>query len=199
MSLFIVEKDTPGYSVRKMHKFCLRSSETGELTYDNTRVPQENLVGEEGSGFPYLMEALAPGRITHGARSLGLATAAYEASLQYAQDRKQFGQPIGKFQAVSFKLARMAMDLEATRWLVYHAAWLHDQGKKCLKEAAMAKLFASEMTQRVTGDAMQIHGGYGFTTESPIQRYFRDARLGTTVEGTSEIQQRIISKEIGVG
>ena len=199
VSLFIVEKETAGFSVSKMHKFCMRASSTGELTYDSVAVSQEDLVGEEGRGFPYLMEALTAGRITHGARSLGLAAAAYDASLQYAQNRRQFGRPIGNFQAIAFKLARMALDLEAARWLVYRAAWLHDQGVRCVKEAAMAKLFASEMAQRVTGEAMQIHGGYGFTTDSPIQRYYRDARLGTTVEGTSEIQQVVISREIGVG
>lgn len=133
------------------------------------------------------------------ARSLGLTMAAYEASLEYAKDRKQFGQPIGRFQSIAFKLARMALDIEAARWLVYHAAWLYDAGKRCGKEAVMAKLFNSEMAQRVTGEAMQIHGGYGFTTDSPIQRYFRDARLGITVEGISEIQQLVISGEIGVG
>ncbi|HLE80362.1 MAG TPA: acyl-CoA dehydrogenase family protein [Dehalococcoidia bacterium] len=199
VSLFIVDKSTPGFSVKKMHKFCLRPSETAELTYDDVRVPKENLVGEEGHGFHYLMEALAAGRISHAARSLGLAMAAYEASLEYAKNRKQFGQPIGKFQSIAFKLARMALDIEAARWLVYHAAWLYDAGKRCRKEAAMAKLFNSEAAQRVTGEAMQIHGGYGFTTDSPIQRYFRDARLGTTVEGTSEIQQLVISREIGAG
>src|SRR3990170_1609469 len=199
VSLFIVDKDAPGFSVKKMHKFCLRPSETAELTYDDVRVPKENLVGEEGHGFHYLMEALAAGRISHAARSLGLTMAAYEASLEYAKNRKQFGQPIGKFQSIAFKLARMALDIEAARWLVYHAAWLYDAGKRCGKEAAMAKLFTSEAAQRITGEAMQIHGGYGFTTDSPIQRYFRDARLGTTVEGTSEIQQLVISKEIGVG
>lgn len=199
VSLFIVDKGAPGFSVKKMHKFCLRPSETGELTYDDVRVPEGNLVGEEGHGFRYLMEALAAGRISHAARSLGLTMAAYEASLEYAKDRKQFGQPIGKFQSIAFKLARMALDIEAARWLVYHAAWLYDAGKRCRKEAAMAKLFTSEAAQRITGEAMQIHGGYGFTTDSPIQRYFRDARLGTTVEGTSEIQQLVISREIGVG
>ena len=198
VSLFIVDKGAPGFSVKKMHKFCLRSSETGDLTYDDVRVPEGNLVGEEGHGFRYLMQALAGGRISHAARSLGLTMAAYEASLDYAKNRKQFGQPIGKFQSIAFKLARMALDIEAARWLVYHAAWLYDAGKRCGKEAAMAKLFNSEAAQRVTGEAMQIHGGYAFTTDSPIQRYFRDARLGTTVEGTSEIQQLVISREIGV-
>lgn len=199
VSLFIVEKGTPGFEVQKMHKFCLKSSETGEIILSDVRVPEKNLIGEEGKGFPYIMETLAGGRITNGARSLGLAIAAYEASLQYSKDRKQFGQPIGKFQDIAFTLATMAVNIDAARWLVYHAAWLFDQGKKCLKEAATAKLFAGEMAQRVTSDAMQIHGGYGFSTDSPIQRYFRDARLFTTVEGTSQIQKVVISREIGAG
>ena len=163
------------------------------------RVPQENLVGEEGRGFRYILETLAGGRISYGARSLGLALAAHEASLLYANERVQFGQTIGKFQEIAFMLAGMALDIEASRWLTYYAAWLYDQGEKCVKEAAMAKLFASEMAQRVTEKALQIHGAYGFTNDSPIQRYFRDARLGTITEGTSQIQKLIISREIGVG
>src|SRR3990172_2261465 len=126
-------KGAPGFSVKKMHKFCLRSSETGDLTYDDVRVPEGNLVGEEGHGFRYLMQALAGGRISHAARSLGLTMAAYEASLDYAKNRKQFGQPIGKLQSIAFKLAKMALDIEAARWLVYHAAWLYDAGKSCRK------------------------------------------------------------------
>jgi alkylation response protein AidB-like acyl-CoA dehydrogenase len=152
-----------------------------------------------GYGFKYLMESLTGGRIIHAARSLGLASAAYDASLEYAQVRQQFGRPIGKFQAVAFKLARMATELHVGRLLVYDTARLHDQGKRCIKEAAMAKLFTSESAQSITREAMHIHGGFAFFDESPIQRYFRDASLGTTVEGTSEVQQMIISKEIGVG
>ena len=181
------------------HPFCLRSSETGELHYDNVRVPKENLVGEVGYGFKYLMESLTGGRIIHAARSMGLASAAYDASLEYSQVRQQFGRPIGKFQAVAFKLARMATELHVGRLLVYDTARLHDEGKRCIKEAAMAKLFTSESAQNITREAMHIHGGFAFFDESPIQRYFRDASLGTTVEGTSEVQQMIISKEIGVG
>ena len=199
ISLFVVDTKLPGFSARKMHKFCLRSSETGELHYDNVRVPKENLVGEVGYGFKYLMESLTGGRIIHAARSMGLASAAYDASLEYAQVRQQFGRPIGKFQAVAFKLARMATELHVGRLLVYDTARLHDQGKRCIKEAAMAKLFTSESAQSITREAMHIHGGFAFFDESPIQRYFRDASLGTTVEGTSEVQQMIISKEIGVG
>lgn len=199
VSLFIVEKGTPGLISTKMHKAALRSSDTAELQYDNVVVPVDNLIGEEGAGFRYLMESLSGGRITIGAGRLGLAGVAYEASLAYAKDRKQFGQAIGKFQSIAFMLADMAVQIQAARWLVYHSAWLYDGGKKCLKEASMAKLFATEMAVRVADCAMQIHGGYSFTSDSPIQRYSRDARVGLVVEGTSEIQRLVISREIGVG
>ncbi len=198
VSLFIVDKDTPGFNRSKLHKFCARSGETGELTFEDCAVPQENLIGEEGKGFPYLMESLMGGRISHAARSLGLARAAYDVSLKYGQERVQFGQPIAKFQTNAFKLARMAMDIEAARWLIYYAAWLYDQNKPYVKEAAMAKLFASEVATRVTTEAMQIHGGYGMMEESVVQRYFRDARMSPITEGTSEIQQLVISREIGI-
>jgi len=198
ISLFIVERDTPGFSSKKMNKFCAHSADTGEVTFEDCAVPAENLVGEEGRGFPYLMESLDAGRISHSARSVGLAQVAYEAALDYVQQRVQFGQPIYKFQANSFKLARMAMEIEAARWLMYRAAWLYDQGTHRLKEAAMTKLFASEVAQRVTSDAMQLHGGVALMSESPVQRYFRDARLGTITEGTSEIQEIVISRAIGL-
>jgi alkylation response protein AidB-like acyl-CoA dehydrogenase len=198
VSLFIVEKDTPGFNRAKLHKFCGRSGETGELTFEDCAVPEANLIGEEGKGFPYVMESLMGGRISHASRSLGLARAAYDATLKYAQERVQFGQPIAKFQTNSFKLARMALDIEAARWLIFYAAWLYDQNKPHIKEAAMAKLFASEVAVRVTTEAMQIHGGYGLTEESVVQRYFRDSRMSTITEGTSEIQQLVISREIGI-
>jgi alkylation response protein AidB-like acyl-CoA dehydrogenase len=198
VSLFIVEKDTPGFNRAKLHKFCGRSGETGELTFEDCAVPEANLIGEEGKGFPYVMESLMGGRISHASRSLGLARAAYDATLKYAQERVQFGQPIAKFQTNSFKLARMALDIEAARWLIFYAAWLYDQNKPHIREAAMAKLFASEVAVRVTTEAMQIHGGYGLTEESVVQRYFRDSRMSTITEGTSEIQQLVISREIGI-
>lgn len=198
VSLFIVEKDTPGFSRAKLHKFCGRSGETGELTFEDCAIPEENLIGEEGQGFPYVMESLMGGRISHASRSLGLARAAYDASLKYAQERVQFGQPISKFQTNAFKLARMALDIEAARWLIYYAAWLYDQDKPHIKEAAMAKLFASEVAVRVTTEAMQIHGGYGLMEESVVHRYFRDSRMSTITEGTSEIQQLVISRQIGL-
>ena len=198
VSLLIADKDTPGFNRSRLHKFCARSGEVAELTFEDCAVPEENLVGEEGKGFRYLMESLTGGRISHASRSLGLARAAYDASLTYAQERVQFGQPIAKFQVNAFKLARMAMDIEAARWLIYYAAWLYDQDKPHVKEAAMAKLFASEVAIRVTTEALQIHGGFGLMEESVVQRYFRDARLATITEGTSEIQQLVISREIGI-
>lgn len=198
VSLILVEKDTPGFSRKKMNKFCSRAADTGELTFEDCTVPVEHLVGEEGKGFYYLMESLDAGRVSHSARSLGVAQAAYEAALSYVQQREQFGQPIYKFQANGFKVARMAMEIEAARWLMYRAAWLYDQGVRRLKEAAMTKLFASEVAFAVTTDAMQIHAGVALMAESVVQRYFRDARLGTITEGTSEIQEIVISRAIGL-
>lgn len=198
MSLFIVDKDTPGFSRSKLHKFCSRSAETAQLFFEDCPVPEEKRIGEEGQGFPYILELLAGGRISHGARSLALARAAYDTALKYAQERIQFGQPIARFQVNAFKFAQMAMELEAAHWLIYHAAWLFDQGRKCMKEAAMAKLFASQVAEHITTEALQIHGGYGLTEDSAAQRYFRDARLVTITEGTSEIQKLVISREIGI-
>jgi len=198
MSLFIVEKDTQGFTRSKLHKFCSRSSETAELIFEDCPVPAGNLIGEEGKGFPYVIESLTGGRISHAARSLGLARAAYGNALAYANDRMQFGQTIGSFQANAFKLARMAMEIDAARWMIYRAAWLYDNGRPHLREAAMAKLFASEAAIHTTVEALQINGGYGLMEDSIAQRYFRDARLGTVTEGTSEIQLRVIAREIGV-
>ena len=198
VSVFVVEKGSPGFSVaRKMEKLGNRSAGTAELVFDNCIVPANNLVGEEGKGFRYVMETLDGGRIAHAARSLGVAQAAFEASVKYSNERVQFGQPIGKFQAISFKLARMAMQLEAARCLTYYAAWMYDQKRRCLKEASMAKLFASEVVIDVTAEAMEIHGGYGYMMDSPVQRYYRDARLYPITEGTSEIMHVVISREIG--
>jgi alkylation response protein AidB-like acyl-CoA dehydrogenase len=199
ISVFVVEKNTPGFTVaRKLEKVGFHSSETGELVFDNCRIPKENLIGEEGRGFGYLMGSLTHGRITHAASSLGIAQAAFEAALQYAKERVQFGKPIGKNQVIAFKLARMAMEIEAARLIVYHAANLYDLGSNCLKEAAMAKLKASETTMWVAGEAMHIHGGYGYMEEYPVQRYWRDAKLRLITEGTSEIQQLVISRELGL-
>ncbi len=198
VSVIVVEKDTPGFTWTKMKKFCMRSTDTAELYFDNCAVPVSNLVGEEGKGFHYLMETLDAGRIVHSCTSLGIAQAAYEASLDYSQQRVQFGQPIYKFQANAFKLARMAMEVEAARWLMYRAAWLYDRGERRFKEAAMSKLYASEVAQRVTQEAMQIHGGTALMSDSPVQRYFRDARRATITEGTSEIHEIVIGRAIGL-
>ena len=198
MSLFIVEKGSPGFTRSKLNKFCAKSGEIAELSFEDCEVPAENLIGEEGKGFPYVIESLMGGRISHASRSLGLARAAYDNALAYANDRVQFGQTIGSFQANAFKLARMAMDIETARWMIYRAAWIYDQGRPHTKEAAMAKLNASEVAARTTIEALQICGGYGLMEDSIAQRYFRDARLGTVTEGTSEIQLRVIAREIGV-
>jgi alkylation response protein AidB-like acyl-CoA dehydrogenase len=199
IGIFLVDKGLPGFAEpRKLHKFGMLSADLGELFFEDCFLPVESLVGEEEGGFERIMQVLNSGRMVVGARAVGLAQAAYEAALKYAQERVQFGRPIGKFQAIAFKLADMITELEAARLLVYRAAWLYDQGRPCIKEASMAKLFATEMAVRVSGEALQIHGGYGYMRDSPVQRYFRDAKFGTVVEGTSEIQRLIISRRIGL-
>jgi len=198
ISTLIVEKNAPGFTINKMKKLGHHSAATAELAFDNCRVPVDNLIGEEGRGFRYMLEALNGARISHSARSLGTAQAAYEASLDYAKQRIQFGQPIGKFQAISFKLARMSVDIEAARWLLYRVAWLYDQGNECRKEAPMTKLFASEVAIRSVEEAMRIHAGAGYLAESTVERYFRDAILFHTTEGTTEIQELVISRELGL-
>jgi len=198
MSLFIVDKGTPGLGVSRLEKMGSKSVETGEVVFEDCAIPDKNLIGKEGGAFSRILEGLNRGRVTVAARYVGLAEAAYEAALKYSKERVQFGKPIGKFQSISFKLADMATEIEASKFLVYRAAWLYDKGVKCRKEASMAKLFATEMVQRVTGEAVQIHGGYGYMMEYPVQRYFRDAKVGTIHEGTSEIQRMIIAREIGI-
>jgi len=198
ISLFIVEKDTPGFSRTKMHKFCIRASDTGEFAFDNCAVPEENLIGEEGRGFYYLMESLDAGRITHAASRVGAAQATFEAALSYAKQRVQFGRPIATFQTNAFKLARIALEIESARWMAYHAAWLYDQSKPCTKEASMAKLLASEVDQRTAIETMQIHGGAAVLEDSAIHRHYRDAYLGRITEGTSEIQELVIARQIGI-
>jgi len=198
ISLFVVEKDSPGFSRNKMHKFCIRSSDTAELAFDNCAVPEENLIGEEGRGFYYLMESLDAGRITHAASSVGAAQAAFEVALDYAKQRVQFGHPIATFQANAFKLARMALEIESARWMAYRAAWLYDHGKPCTKEAAMAKLLASEVYQHTAIEAMQLHGGAAVLEDSVIHRHYRDSYLSKITEGTSEIQELVIARQIGI-
>lgn len=198
ISTIIVDRSTSGFTVNKMKKLGHHSAATGELAFDNCHVPVDNLIGEEGRGYRYMLEALNGARISHSARSLGTAQAAFDASLNYAKQRIQFGQPIGKFQAISFKLARMAAEIEAARWLLYRVAWLYDQGNECRKEAPMTKVFSSEMAIRTAEEAMRIHAGAGYLAESTIDRYFRDAILFHTTEGTTEIQELVIARELGL-
>lgn len=198
ISTLVVARDTPGFTITKIRKLGHNSASTGNLFFDYCPVPVENLIGEEGKGFKYMLETLNGARISHSARSLGTAQGAFEASLKYAKERVQFGQPIGKFQAISFKLARMATEIEAARWLLYWVAQLYDQGNECRKEAAMTKMFSSEVAIRTAEEAMRIHAGAGYLAESVIQRYFRDAILYHTTEGTTEIQQLVISRELGL-
>jgi alkylation response protein AidB-like acyl-CoA dehydrogenase len=196
ISVFIVDTDTPGYTVsRKLKKTGHHTSETAALAFEDMAVPATALLGGVEGGFKQVTGTLEGGRITHAARSVGVSQAALEAALSYARTRVQFGQPIAKFQAIRFKLARMAMEVETARTMMWRAAWLFDRGA-CMREAAMAKLYASEVAQRVTWEAMQIHGGYGYIAEFPVERYWRDARLMTITEGTSEIQLTIIAREL---
>jgi len=198
ITTLIVERDIPGFSWTRLRKLGLHSSSTAEIAFEDCRVPAENLIGEEGQGFKYMLESLASGRISHAARGLGLSQAALQDSVNFAKERIQFGQPIGKFQSIAFKLARMATDIEAARWLLYHTAWIYDQGQECRKEAAMTKYFIAEVTVRVAEEAMRIHGGAGYLAESKIGRYYRDAILLPITEGTNEIQQLVISRELGL-
>jgi len=200
INLFIVEKGTPGFSVsRKLDKVGNRSIETGELVFEDCRVPANKMIGEkEGGGFAQIAETLLSGRITYGARCTGTAQAAYDLTAKYAKERVQFGKPIVKFQNTRFKLVEMAMHIDIMRSYTHRVAWMYDNGKNVRKEAPMVKLFTSEILQKILADSMQIHGGYGYMMEYPIQRYWRDGRLFTITEGTSEIQRLIIAKELGL-
>jgi butyryl-CoA dehydrogenase len=197
ISNFIIEKGTPGFRVgREEDKMGLRGSVTSELIFENCRVPKENLLGKEGEGYKQFLITLDGGRIGIGAMAVGLGMAALEAAAKYAKERVQFGQPIAEFQAIQWMIADMATELEAARLLVLRAAWLKDQGRRFTKEAAMAKLFASEAAVRACYKAIQIHGGYGYTKDYPVERFYRDARLTTIGEGTSEIQRLVIARSI---
>ena len=197
ISAFIVDTATPGFKVGKIEKkMGLHGSDTAEILFEDCVIPEANLLGEKSGGFSAFMRTLAGGRISIGALALGLAQGAYEHSVKYAQERKQFGQPISAFQAIQFMLSDMAMKIEAARALVYQAAVLRDQGKEFLKYAAMAKLFASEMANWVTDKAIQIHGGMGYCRDVPVERMHRDAKLMEIGEGTSEIQRMVIAREI---
>jgi len=196
-SLIVVPTDAEGlYIAPAEKKMGLKGSPTHAVTYENVRVPLENLIGEEGEGLKYTLVTLDGGRISIGALSVGLAQAALEEAIQYAKDRQAFGQPLANFQAIQWMLADAATEIEAARLLVYRAAFLKDQGKRFTKEAAMAKMFASEMAERVCRNAIQIHGGYGYSSEYPVERIYRDARLMTIGEGTSEIQRLVISRMV---
>ena len=197
MSAFIVEKGTPGFSAgKKENKMGMRASETCELIFDNCRIPAENLIGEKGTGFQQSMQILDGGRISIGALALGIAKGAFEAAVKYSKEREQFGKPISQFQAISFKLADMATQIEAAELLLYQAAYLKNNKKNLTKESAIAKYYASEVAVRVADDAVQIFGGYGYTKDYPVEKFYRDAKLCTIGEGTSEIQKLVISREL---
>lgn len=197
ISNFIVPQGTPGFSISKPYqKLGVRTSDTRELSFDNCRVPRENLVGEKGAGFRQFLATLDEGRLTIAAMSVGMAQRCLELSTKYAKERVQFGQPIFNFQATQFKLSDMAVNVELARLITYKAAWLEDQGKPYTKEVAMAKLFASEIAQKAAADAVQIHGGIGFTKEYPVERFYRDCRLLTIGEGTSEVMRLIIARHL---
>ncbi|MCK6429730.1 MAG: acyl-CoA dehydrogenase family protein [Burkholderiaceae bacterium] len=197
MSMFVVPTDTPGYVVARLEeKLGQHSSDTAQIVFDNCRVPAANLIGEEGEGYKIALSSLEGGRIGIAAQSIGMARAAFEAALKYSKERTSFGQPIFEHQAVNFRLADMATQIEAARSLVLHAAALRDAGQPCLKEAAMAKLFASEMAERVCSDAIQIHGGYGYVSDFPVERIYRDVRVCQIYEGTSDIQRMLIGRAL---
>ncbi|MDQ0254182.1 alkylation response protein AidB-like acyl-CoA dehydrogenase [Evansella vedderi] len=198
ISAFIVPTDTKGLTIRaEYEKMGVRASDTTEIILEDVRVPKENILGDLNKGFGQFLYTLDGGRISIAALALGVGRAAYEAALQYSKERKQFGKPIGSFQAIQFKLADMAMELELAQNMIYKAAWLKDQGKPFKKEAAFAKLFASEAATRACNQAIQIHGGYGYMREYHVERFLRDAKLLEIGEGTSEIQRMVIAREIG--
>jgi alkylation response protein AidB-like acyl-CoA dehydrogenase len=197
ITAFIFEKGMKGFAPsKKENKLGLRASETASVIFEDCFVPDENRLGEEGMGFIQAMQILDGGRISIAALAVGIAQGAYESAIRYAKEREQFGRPISEFQAIQFKLADMATQIEAARLLMYRAAYLKDQGKKTTKESSMAKLYASEMSVRVCEEAIQIHGGYGYTKDYPPEKYWRDSKLCTIGEGTSEIQRIIIAKQL---
>ena len=197
ISAFWVPTNTPGYIVAGVeHKMGQHSSDTAQIVFENCRIPLENLIGEEGMGYKIALSGLEGGRIGIASQAVGMARAAYEAALAYAKDRESFGKAIFEHQAVQFRLAEMAMKIEAARQLILHAASMKDAGLPCLKEAAMAKLFASEMAERVVSDAMQVFGGYGYVADFPVERIYRDVRVCQIYEGTSDIQKILIARAL---
>ena len=197
ISAFVVEKGTPGLRAgKKENKLGCRASDTSEVILENCKVPSENLVGQEGEGFINCLEILDGGRISIAALAVGMAQGAFDASLKYSKQRRQFGKAISEFQAIQWKLADMATEIEAARLLTYRAAALRDQGKRTTKESSMAKLFASEISVRVANEAIQIHGGYGYVKEYAPEKFYRDSKICTIGEGTSEIQRLVIARQL---
>ncbi|MDO5102011.1 MAG: acyl-CoA dehydrogenase family protein [Lautropia sp.] len=200
MSCFIVDTDTPGYKVARIEdKLGQHASDTAEINFEGCRVPAANMLGQPGDGYRIALSNLEGGRIGIAAQSLGVARAALQAAVAYAAERETFGVPIIKHQAVSFRLADMATKVEAARQLIWHAASLKDAGRPCLKEASMAKLFASEIAERVCSDAIQVHGGYGYVKDFPVERFYRDVRVTQIYEGTSDIQRMVIARALESG
>lgn len=198
ISNFIIPRETEGYSQGpKYAKMGWRAADTRELIFSDCKIPKENLLGDLGSGFRQFLQVLDAARISMAALSVGVAQACLDASLKYAKERIQFGRPISKFQAISFKLADMATEIELARLMYYKAAWLKDNGKPYTKEATMAKLFASEISVKCANEAVQIHGGYGFMDDFDVSRYYRDVKVNTIGEGTSEIQRIVIARQLG--
>jgi len=197
MTAFVFEKGMKGFSSgKKENKLGMRASETAELVFDGCRVPDANRLGEVGEGFVQAMKILDGGRISIGALSLGIAKGAYEAALKYSKERHQFGQPISNFQGISFKLADMATEIEASELLLHKAAYLKQQHKPVTTSGAMAKMYASEACVKIANDAVQIHGGYGYTKDFPVEKFYRDSKLCTIGEGTTEIQKLVISRNL---
>jgi len=195
ITAFIVEKKFPGFSVgKKEDKLGIRASSTCELILEDCRVPKDNVLGEVGKGYKIAIETLNEGRIGIGAQMLGLARGAWEAALKYSQERKQFGKSIAEFQGIQFQLAQMATEIEAARMMVYNAARMKDAGMNFVKEAAMTKLFASQVAERVASLAVEILGGVGFTKDYPVEKFYRDAKIGKIYEGTSNMQLQTIAK-----
>jgi alkylation response protein AidB-like acyl-CoA dehydrogenase len=197
ISAFIVEKGTPGFTAgKKENKLGLRASDTSTVIFDECRIPKDNLLGQLGHGFIDALTVLDGGRISIAAMALGMAQGAFEASLRYSQQRKQFGRTISAFQGIQFKLADMAVDIDSARLLTHRAAWMKDQGMKTTLESSMAKLHASEIAVRVANECVQIHGGYGYIKDYPAEKFYRDVKLCTIGEGTSEIQRLVIAREL---
>jgi alkylation response protein AidB-like acyl-CoA dehydrogenase len=199
LSVILVDRNTPGYTVERLQgKMMWRASDTGKLNFHDCHVPASNLLGERGKGAQIMLKTLDSGRLTIAAIALGLAVGAYEMALRYASGREQFGKPIAKFQAISFKLADMATKIEAARSLLYHAVSLKDRGLEYGRESAMAKLFCSEMAHEVVNEAVQIHGAWGLVNHYEVERFYRDQRILEIGEGTSEILRLVISRHIGI-